>query len=504
MREHRLNSQCLSSGHVSDMARRTFCVLAMLLFLTSTQGVLAQDGSETMPEVRWRRSLETGTRDRDGNILGGTEIRALASFDGKLYAANGYWTDKNRDDLALPGAQVFVLDRSPQEGGTWRQDLQLTERVGERPKPRKADPNWRRYHTIAALESISFSQGTDKRRLSEPARLLVAGVWQHIAALEIFVRPSGDAEWEKSVIVSEKSLKAAERTHVRSFIVYTDKVTGEEQLFVGASPHYQTKLPTSIYSGTYDPSLPGKIRWNAQPEKWLARPASDDRVTSFSEANGELYATVCNKIYKRIDGKKPSWKKIFTQKTRGCPPGRGEWGLRGSTTIPRYNGDGQNILVAAEGEGTITRVDPLANFAASPEINVSKYLQSQWGYPVAYPIIAYNHMHPVTLPRGWTALLLGLEALYPPYPRPPDTWNQTGWERGAWYLIRYHRARYELRNITDRSLENEPPLVATRTFIESPFPSEQGRVIYAGGFDCNGKLGVNHNTAWLYRGEFLK
>ena len=69
----------------------------------------------------------------------------------------------------------------------------------------------------------------------------------------------------------------------------------------------------------------------------------------------------------------------------------------------------------------------------------------------------------------------------------------------ARYCIRHAegaRITYELAEITD---PREPQLVATRTIAVSPFPEDQGRVLYFGGYDCNGV--PSHNTAWIYRGE---
>ena len=42
---------------------------------------------------------------------------------------------------------------------------------------------------------------------------------------------------------------------------------------------------------------------------------------------------------------------------------------------------------------------------------------------------------------------------------------------------------------------NDPPLVATRCYVESPFPGENS--IYFGGFDPNGFISTNR--AWIYK-----
>ena len=52
------------------------------------------------------------------------------------------------------------------------------------------------------------------------------------------------------------------------------------------------------------------------------------------------------------------------------------------------------------------------------------------------------------------------------------------------YCIRHAKGAditYEVAEITD---PREPQLVSTRTIAVSPFPEDQGRVLYFGGYDC--------------------
>ena len=59
---------------------------------------------------------------------------------------------------------------------------------------------------------------------------------------------------------------------------------------------------------------------------------------------------------------------------------------------------------------------------------------------------------------------------------------------------------YDLYFIEDNQPTLVDTLVAVRSVCISPFPQDQGRVLYAGGFDANG-IAANE-TAWIYRGEF--
>jgi hypothetical protein len=57
---------------------------------------------------------------------------------------------------------------------------------------------------------------------------------------------------------------------------------------------------------------------------------------------------------------------------------------------------------------------------------------------------------------------------------------------------------YSSVEIVDPGITPKPALVATRTLILSPFPSDPPGTLYAGGFDA-GNIRP-HNSAWLYRG----
>ena len=56
-----------------------------------------------------------------------------------------------------------------------------------------------------------------------------------------------------------------------------------------------------------------------------------------------------------------------------------------------------------------------------------------------------------------------------------------------------------MAEITD---PRQPQLVSTRIIAVSPFPQDQGRVLYFAGYDCNGV--PSHNTGWIYRGELAE
>ena len=77
----------------------------------------------------------------------------------------------------------------------------------------------------------------------------------------------------------------------------------------------------------------------------------------------------------------------------------------------------------------------------------------------------------------------------------------------AWYLVRYNDGTYRHGRIfdPDHPVPNRcvrGGLRDARTICASPFPEDQGRVLYFGGFNC----GTHYieekliNTAWIYKG----
>lgn len=114
---------------------------------------------------------------------------------------------------------------------------------------------------------------------------------------------------------------------------------------------------------------------------------------------------------------------------------------------------------------------------------------------ILYTIAAYNGFAKITTPNGRTLHFAGIETLVGP--GLPSTWFS--WQRGAWFIARSPSARFKLYHIPPDGREGA--MVAVRDMIQSPFPSEPN-ALYAGGFDANHVQGVNHNSGWLYRGEF--
>ena len=132
------------------------------------------------------------------------------------------------------------------------------------------------------------------------------------------------------------------------------------------------------------------------------------RVMSFANctnASGQsnLYATVGQQIYKRIDGRSPSWSLVYTNPIPGTAS---QSGLRGLTAIPNPAGAGQVMLVTVEGTSPrVIRFDPNTNTGVT-DLNLSSFVGAAWGTNLtnAYMIAAYNNMTSVN-----GELLIGFE-----------------------------------------------------------------------------------------------
>jgi hypothetical protein len=217
----------------------------------------------------------------------------LVVFDNKLFAAVGYWMDTEKDNPALPGAQVLRLDGP---GSQWQVDLELTDR-----NPR----GWRTYMAISTLEKVRVTTDGAGRQLAAPLDFLLAATFKRGIGLDVFARPNGSGPqlWSKIPLPGEEG--APRGTQIRAFSSHKDQITGVDTVFVGATK--------AIFSGTYD-SERRTIAWTTRPE-WEGNPAGAPsgraRVASFIDCNGKLFATSAGAIYERSDGGSPTWKKVF-------------------------------------------------------------------------------------------------------------------------------------------------------------------------------------------------
>ena len=326
--------------------RRT--ILRLLIRLASGAALVFVCGLQppatvaAAPEGAFEVSFMPGSRDDAGRFMGGTEIRVLAAHGGKLYAGNGYWEDRP-GPKGLQGAEILVLDAP---AARWRVDHVFDEQL---PDGRRRDL------AVSALDEVTFRTDSKGARLQAPVAMLIAANWDLSGAGRVFSRDDATGVWAAATLAQDRPIPNF-LPQVRSFGQHRDRVTGTDRVFAGQDPR-------GVFSGTYDPTIPGRIRWSTAPELDLSSvsPAGISgrngylRVSSFAECSGELYTAIGQHIYERIDGAEPHWRLVYTN----AYPDHSETGLRGLTTIPDPSGRGEVLLAAVEGStARIVRVDP--------------------------------------------------------------------------------------------------------------------------------------------------
>lgn len=422
-------------------------------------------------------SYVAGFHDSAGRFAGGTEMRLLAAHAGKLYAGNGYWEDQPGFE-GRHGAQILVLDAPD---AVWRVDHGFADRLFNG-RPRDL--------AVGALAEAVFTTDGTGRPLPRPAALLLASTWDLTGAARVFTRDDRTGTWSSVTLAQDQPARDF-LPQIRSFGTHRDGVTGVDLVFAG-------DMPRGIVAGHYDPAAPGRIRWADRPELDASGVRAGFpglqgrlRVNGFAEANGRLCAAVGQQVYQRQDGPAPAWRLIYTNPH----PGHSETGLRGLTAIPGPDGD--VLLAAVEGSAArMVRIDP-ARGSETTELWYGPFLTRAWGMRAGYTMAAYNDMTRVSVPGQGQALLLGLCAFIPrnvPIAAGHGV-RDVGYgqvESGAWYMVRWPDARYELRQITAGF--PQPP-VAVRSICASPFAGDA--TVYFAGFDAN--KAPAHNTAWIAR-----
>jgi hypothetical protein len=244
-----------------------------------------------------------------------------------------------------------------------------------------------------------------------------------------------------------------------------------------------------MYSGVYDPSAPGGIRWDPTPE----RIALQSRVMSMTECGGALFAAAKPSIFRRNDAKK-TWDVVYSFPiTNAFDESRYASGFRALTCI---NGpDGKKTLLSGfEGSsGDILRIDPQTG-AATIELDTRQFLTQQWGSPPIKPdtIAGYNDIPAVQTAAGEVRLF----GLLSRSPNPTEI-------NAAWFLSRMtgNPPRYALHEVNPLPnwphIRSDSALWSVRAIAVSPFPDDQNQILYMGGYD--GHFQPDHNTAWLYR-----
>ena len=248
--------------------------------------------SNAFTNLTFTRDFIAG-KDRNGKPMGGTECNYIVSHNGKLWAGLSCW---KHDMSAAPllGPQVLVKHSADAD---WELDFCF-------------GPD---YGTTKILRSVTFTTDRHGRKLSAPVSLLIADAtrWRPPYDVGIWTRDDASNQWTRTVIAPEQQSNSVYTkgfsTEVRMIIDHVDNVTGIHHVFACTN---QGK----IHRGAYDPSVPGRIRWEKEPEL-------DNRLrrtSSGGEANGDLYVSIGmdasdpdnGGLFRRIDGREPFWKRV--------------------------------------------------------------------------------------------------------------------------------------------------------------------------------------------------
>ena len=235
--------------------------------------------------LKFTRDFIAG-KDRNGKEMGGTECNYIVGHEGKLFASLSCWKH-DRSAAPLLGPQVLV---KPAADADWELDVCFGTNYG----------------TSKILRSVAFTTDRHGKKLAEPVSLLLADAtrWRPPYDVGIWTRDDATGQWTRTLIAAEQPSNSVYKkgftTEVRMIIDHVDQVTGVHHVFACTN---QGK----IHRGAYDPSVPGSIAWETEPEL-------DNRLrrtSSGGEANGDLYVSIGmdasepenGGLFRRVDGR---------------------------------------------------------------------------------------------------------------------------------------------------------------------------------------------------------
>ena len=458
--------------------------------------------------VSWQRSYTAGYVDSvSGRYAGGSEVLHLVAHDGSLYLANGCWMD-TRNKAYNPSlknwkdcwAQVLRLDSSQ---GSWAVELEFG--IGAM--------------RTELLKSVVLSTDAAGDPLQVPHKALIAGVFRVVSGivsveLRVGVATDGSSdgsalEWSETIFLVDPrpengTYPSGQLYSIRDCQVHRDVITGVDMLFVSVGMK-------GLYVGVYDEAAPGRIRFSATSETGEVAM----RIMGIAAADGALFFSSGNLIYRRADGASPTWSVVHEQS--GVSTNHAIGGIRGLSSIDNPRDPAQSSLIFQAGDLLlIFRIDfdQSADGAMEQEVCLASMFDDYLGVAppnnARYMIGAYNQFVPVQADNT-TVWLVGFQArmgIVTTTPTLPFPTTAMGTRRpasdqyysGAPFAIRRGPQTYEINEVGGRFYDTNTslkPLVSTRTFAASPFDPESETVFF-GGFDCN--FGPNiSDTAWVYR-----
>ncbi len=470
--DHARNALIAGGSFVEHSIRAWFAgAILGFLSLAAPAGAWADPASEP-----YSVSFAPGGRDEQGHFLGGTELLNLVPYQGKLYAGVGYWLDKpdffpDSPDPAS-GPQILVLDS---KNGHWRQEVAFPQR--------NASTGKYLYRRPSTMGVVEFHMDGAGNKLNPPVQMLVAGVDGLYGGVYTQKAPG---VWEDTSYPFS--------TPLRAFAVRIDPASGVEKLYVGAGRGETGIREGAIYSAVFDPATPGRLRWNPQPE-FAGFP---NRVLSMAECDKQLFFSAKPSIFVQKAGS-GAWSSFYDHTLTGFDASKYASGFRALTCIADpARPDERSLLTAFEGRpGQIMRFD-FHDGKAVTELVVQDFVRSvlgeDWFYdtrPGGDFITAYTDM-PLVQSSSGAVRLLGLLA-----------GRRVASCKSVFFLSRAEnesRPAYRLHEVASLPSpyqRSDSDLWSVRTIAVSPFPEDEGKVLYLGGYD--GHFRPDHNTAWMYR-----
>jgi hypothetical protein len=438
----------------------------------------------------WTASFIAGCTDRNGRSAGGSQAMHLVPHKGTLYAANGYWMDSHNALYGGTNANAgwSQVLRLAGPGEPWSVDLELGPR----------------HLRTELMKSVTVTQDAQGRALPAPERLLIAGTYDGsgAAGVDLFVRHDESGAWNRTKIIAGNTGKSGEDNSVRAAIVYRDRVTGREQLFVSVGV-------LGLFTGQYDAAR-HTFTWSSTPEVG----PTPTRTLAIVEANDGLVFSDGTRIFRRIDGPSPRWVPIADMSADAdAATSRSTFqsigGIRGLSAIAGPVAGKQSLIFVwnrgSRSPGCIFRLDPQPDgaYGRVSETCLSELISRHLdGAPVWYAFGAYSEFTPLTDPATrQLSHLIGLEAFLTGQPSLPLTARTQrtangGFYAGAMYALRDASGRWRIGEVNGRYRSGQPDLVSVYTAALSPFAGSDRATVFLGGYDPN--FHSSTDTAWVY------
>jgi hypothetical protein len=162
-------------------------------------------------------------------------------------ATQGYWEDSQPPWTRLGAtSQVLRLDRP---GGEWQVELETATGT-------------MKLETLKELEFNSSTSAGPGASAGGPVRVLLAADYvvdsaRHTYRVQVYVRDPRTGTWNTTIIAHGKTADIPGHSlSLRAVCVHRDRVTNAERVFLLVGT-------LGIFTGVFDPSLDGMIRWDA-------------------------------------------------------------------------------------------------------------------------------------------------------------------------------------------------------------------------------------------------